>query len=695
MALADLVLKLTTETASFHADLNKASSRVEKFASQVNRTLSTIGAGLGAAGIAAFIKTSIDAADQALDLAQRAGTTAKEFASLGYAAKLSGGDINQVGKAMKTAATYVFDARRGLKEAQDTFKYLGIELKNLNGQDNAKIFRTIAQQLAKMDESDPMRLALATRVWGKAGQDLLPMVGTLEELEERFSGLGGLTDELAEQASEFNDYLDDLKTTMAGIALRVGVQFTAVIKDMAGQFSGASKQVTAFTAVGATLGTFLKSLYTGMQMVSYAVTEVGKDIGALAAAASFAFRFEFSKALEVFRARGQDQVRSWDQIVQRISSVWSSAAAEVKSRAPKFGADFASPVVEAAKVVKEKKTELQRDIESLLGKTFIKQTEDFIRLNEELNRQLKAGEVSFELYAQAVAELNKQFLGTELDQIAKQIEDTAETARVEAEHLRGTMNEIAQAQQEWVEAGRELEESVLTPLEKYERELARIDELMVEGVIGFETYSRAINKASKEYQDLVNKGNETKSLGKELGLVFSSAFEDAVIEGKKLRDIITGLAKDIQRVILRRTITEPIGNFFSGLVESIFSAKGNVFSSGSLVPFAAGGAFTNSVVSRPTAFSIGVMGEKSPEAIMPLTRGPGGRLGIAAYGGAGSQSSSGITIQQHIAIDARDLGSSSEERLRAAAREGARQGYQMVIQDLSRAGRIAKMVGRA
>jgi len=32
------------------------------------------------------------------------------------------------------------------------------------------------------------------------------------------------------------------------------------------------------------------------------------------------------------------------------------------------------------------------------------------------------------------------------------------------------------------------------------------------------------------------------------------------------------------------------------------------------------------------------MGEAGPEAIMPLTRGPGGRLGVESYGGGGGVS---------------------------------------------------------
>jgi lambda family phage tail tape measure protein len=59
--------------------------------------------------------------------------------------------------------------------------------------------------------------------------------------------------------------------------------------------------------------------------------------------------------------------------------------------------------------------------------------------------------------------------------------------------------------------------------------------------------------------------------------------------------------------------------------------------------FAKGGVFSNSVVSSPTLFkfasggamSTGLMGEAGPEAIMPLTRGPGGQLGVSNFGGSG------------------------------------------------------------
>ncbi len=79
-------------------------------------------------------------------------------------------------------------------------------------------------------------------------------------------------------------------------------------------------------------------------------------------------------------------------------------------------------------------------------------------------------------------------------------------------------------------------------------------------------------------------------------------------------------------------ILSGIGDLFSGLFAS---AKDNVFSSPGLH------AYANSVVSRPTVFpfakgGVGLMGEAGPEAIMPLSRDPSGRLGVAVQGGSQS-----------------------------------------------------------
>ena len=71
-----------------------------------------------------------------------------------------------------------------------------------------------------------------------------------------------------------------------------------------------------------------------------------------------------------------------------------------------------------------------------------------------------------------------------------------------------------------------------------------------------------------------------------------------------------------------------------GISHVDFSAKGNVYTSPSL------SAYSNQIVNRPTPFlfasGAGIMGEAGPEAIMPLTRGSDGKLGVKSSGGGTS-----------------------------------------------------------
>jgi lambda family phage tail tape measure protein len=92
-------------------------------------------------------------------------------------------------------------------------------------------------------------------------------------------------------------------------------------------------------------------------------------------------------------------------------------------------------------------------------------------------------------------------------------------------------------------------------------------------------------------------------------------------------------------------------------------AKGGAWSGG-VQMFANGGAFSDSVVSSPTAFGMangktGVMGEAGPEAIVPLARDSQGRLGVR--GGANSS-----TVNVSVTVDASEGGGSSPDPARLA-----------------------------
>ncbi|MBF6029679.1 phage tail tape measure protein [Pseudomonas sp. P115] len=132
-------------------------------------------------------------------------------------------------------------------------------------------------------------------------------------------------------------------------------------------------------------------------------------------------------------------------------------------------------------------------------------------------------------------------------------------------------------------------------------------------------------------------------------------------------------------------------------------ALGGAWSNG-VQMFADGGAFTNAVVSKPTAFGMangktGVMGEAGDEAIMPLTRTAGGKLGVMAVGG-GQGSSTEVVIQQHFTVpEGQGSGASDDAQSQAVAQayaKAAKQGAQeQIARELLPGGQIwSKINGR-
>ena len=98
----------------------------------------------------------------------------------------------------------------------------------------------------------------------------------------------------------------------------------------------------------------------------------------------------------------------------------------------------------------------------------------------------------------------------------------------------------------------------------------------------------------------------------------TSAIEGLIDGTKTLGQSLSGLLRTFGSMFLRAGM----GSFFSNIFPS---AKGNVFAQNGIVPYAKGG-----YIGRPT---MALMGEAGPEAVLPLRRGRGGRLGVETSGG--------------------------------------------------------------
>lgn len=111
---------------------------------------------------------------------------------------------------------------------------------------------------------------------------------------------------------------------------------------------------------------------------------------------------------------------------------------------------------------------------------------------------------------------------------------------------------------------------------------------------------------------------------------------------KALQNIANDIATTIIKALILRTITGIVGGGFgipTGVSGNILgNATGNAYTGGGpiMVPSYGAGASSNDMYNSPTLFNFaqggkfrkGVLGEAGPEAIMPLSRGSDGKLGV-------------------------------------------------------------------
>lgn len=162
-------------------------------------------------------------------------------------------------------------------------------------------------------------------------------------------------------------------------------------------------------------------------------------------------------------------------------------------------------------------------------------------------------------------------------------------------------------------------------------------------VAGFDTELRRMRSA------LAATGKDVATLEKGLSRGLRKAFDGVAFDGMKLSDALSTVARSMVNTTYNaamKPVTDHVGGLISQGVGSLMQgilpfADGAPFSQGRVMPFAQGG-----IVSTATGFGMrggmGLMGEAGPEAIMPLARGPDGKLGVK--GGA----SGGTTVVMNI-----------------------------------------------
>ena len=667
--VGSLLVELSANVARLKTDMERATKVVETHAAKMSRA-ATDAAGmfkgliavLGTQQIAAWAKSVIDASDALNDMAERTGLSTTSLQELGYAAQMSGSSIDELQQGLRNLAGKMAEAQAGNASAVALFKTLGVNVLDAAGKLRPmdEVLGDIADQFANWEDG-AAKSALAADTFGaKVGTKLIGVLNQgrdgLKEMADEAHRLGAvLGPDAVRQMGEFNDNLDRLAVLAKGSAAALIGDLIPAVNGLAADMLNAARDAGGLAqALGAmlTLKLGVRGNTPAEQLadIDAQLAKLKKSRDALDPAKGLTNKINEAiwgdvadidnMTAELQRAR-RVVVGSMDRQAQAAASIGPpvprASAPVVPGTGPK-GAG-ASPAEQQAKREAEAILQMTKRV-ALMGK---------VGELEKLNAEIEAGAYAGwstrsldRLRGLASQADSQQALADDAERALAQLADYEKREAEESEKAEQRLRELAAA-------GKQVFEDVRTPIEQYAAEVARLNTLLAEGAISTDTYQRAVEKA---YGNIQTKAEQVNDLGRDMGMVFQSAFEDAIVGGKKLRDVMQGLIQDIARLVLRQTVTAPLAKAISGALggwlgggpgigygEAGSAAVGALVPdlAGNLIPaLASGGPLTGGV---PT-----IVGEEGPELILPGASGT-----VIPNHALGGQS---VTVVQNINISA-------------------------------------------
>lgn len=647
-----LTIDVSARLASFQDSLDKIGRQGEAMANRLDRafgglkaSIASLGVGLSVGAFASLVKNSIDAADELNKLSQKVGITVERLSELKFAANLSDVSIEKFQLGMKGLNETLVKASDATSKEAALLKTLGVTAK-----DPANALRQVSDAFAVLPDG-ATKSALAVELFGKAGMEMIPMLnGGSKALDEAAASARKLglvfSAETAKAAEEFNDNMRKLSSSAEALGISLTTKIIGGLSEFTTGLVKAKEEGKLLTkAMDDMLGTTL-------ELVSK-LPVLGKLFNSLR-----------------------------DANAQRVAELSKNqqTSADIIRGAQEFSRplSFTGPQISPAQLESNLKKLLSSGVDKAkTGKPDM--TLDELRANSALLRQSR--------FEEAEADADRQATDDQKERLEFAYRAALQAAKLEDEQI-DRLADIAAKNREISQSYIDL----IDPVEKYRKQLKEINRLATlapsEGGLTSDQAELAREKVNEQIRKLSTDLDKSKDIARELGLTFQSAFEDAVIGGKKFREVLSGIAQDIARIVLRKSVTEPAGAaiaklFNGGSPSSGGSGSGDIVGTlGDLIRktlgFASGG-----------SFMVGGSGGTDSQMVA-FRASPNERVTIET---PEQQRRAGGSVF-NFSIDARGADAGVAQRIEQAVRQAVQLSLQAVQAQADRGGSFARAVGR-
>lgn len=673
-----------TERAAGAMDkaMGKFRRGVERASRAVFNWRSAMAAAAGVTGLVLFTRNAIRFADSIAKTADRIGIGVEALQEFRFAADRAGVQTRLLDDSLtrlnRRVGLFISEGGGPAAKAFETLGLAGdIASGKLRGTEN--VFNAVIAALQGVsDESE--RTALLSQVVGEdAGPRLANLVNqgvdAIDDLRQSARDLNlVLGEETVRKAEIANDRLDEMAEIFKINATALSLEFMPVMRELAeviadpdfvkGTREFAQNMTAAISFIANNADTVQRII--GSLVGLLLLSRLGPRAG-LAGAIAGAFSPEIIGVFSSEVAKASERVDALTAAVERQKAAIQEAR--------EFGGEVGRVAAEA-------------------GESRLAKLEEELASSREILQSAEEAREAYEKLGESISDTGVVIgkgAGENLTEEIKKIKDATRDLRFEADLLSGDYSEAVEAAGRAVKAAGlvdelsdlesasdEVKQAVRDFLEEFNRlsklrealqviqdtksasdeyaeTLRRLKELYDEGLISLRQYSEAIRQAGEnmrstreETEEVTDAQRDVEDTARDLGLTFTSAFEDAIVEGKEFREVLEGIRKDLLRLAVRKTITEPVLNAFTDIGTSIGASLGlgpatpttptQTFGVGNIG--ASTGEFfrgqQGAIFTRPTTFptfggmvQAGEAGRK--EAALPLTN-VGGDLGVSASG---------------------------------------------------------------
>lgn len=610
--LESLVIRMTadvTEGVRGITRINNQLDRVANLAGRAGTAVKVLGAGLSGRAFINYSKGMVQAGVETQRFADQIGSTVEEMSHLRLLSAQVGMSTEEFNSGIVTLIKNTEGAIDGLGEFARQFRKMGIDAKKFQKLGLAEQIAVIGHALRDFD--DDAKTAIALRLFEKPG---IKMIRLYEQFGDTLTDVEGnlkkvLTSDVSRPMEEYQKTMERVsQRTQIATQKMIATQLP-LLETLAVAWEKFVDRVTpAATKFGKVIANQVKE--TGAQL-----KVLGDEIGLMFAIGGALKRGEFAGAAELL-----GELVNWDP-AKRVKEAMEDVEKEIEKSNKEIDKKFKevrAPIVEPdehVKAYREMIAGVKKDV-----KAFEQELKDTGATIGMTDREL-------DLAVLTVGKLARQIdlLGSEADETRERLTKLKEANRYKQAIV--DIKEFVDQQQRQLD----LMNPLLDATERFWKVNKDVDDILKE--IGLSSKANEVRfrnqlEQQERLRDHIKKTNEeveaAKDVGREVGEVFASAFEEAIVSGQRFQDFLEDLANDLLRLGTRELISKPLieafGDFAGGVSgkgggsaeKNWITQMGSFF--GSLFNFKQHGGMTR--IGEPT-----IVGEMGPEAFIPTASG--------------------------------------------------------------------------